>query len=294
MEIDRTTHRHHERVPRFLKDGSIKWWTVKQKMALVRIEIIQGKTTVSEASRSFDLAPSETAGWVEDAKGGMEDALRANLLDIRKQYEKQPKDLPEAYGEAMLELRARKSFGPCWMRRTGIDPSHPAGPPIRPDLATGVGLLDQPFAKPGTIMLGRIRDDLPAENEAWLDANGMKSEIHRKKPRGRPMSKRRSRANGRKSVARSKVEHVFGHQKDRMGCSSVSTRFVPPYRPRFQILAYVAMDVIFGVHEDGGFHATRGVHRSRKAPPVVCRAEAGHRRRGRRQRLDGVRCRPAA
>ncbi|MCW2303428.1 hypothetical protein M2324_001825 [Rhodovulum sulfidophilum] len=56
-----------------------------------------------------------------------------------------------------------------------------------------------------------------AENEAWLAANGMKSEIHRKKPRGRPMSKRKSRANGHKSAVRSKVEYVFGHQKDRMG-----------------------------------------------------------------------------
>ncbi|NSY39849.1 IS5 family transposase, partial [Leisingera sp. ANG59] len=55
------------------------------------------------------------------------------------------------------------------------------------------------------------------QNEAWLEANGMKSEIHRKKPRGRPMSTPTSRANGRKSVVRSKVEHVFGHQKDRMG-----------------------------------------------------------------------------
>ncbi|MEM8554267.1 MAG: hypothetical protein AAGF71_05500 [Pseudomonadota bacterium] len=45
----------------------------------------------------------------------------------------------------------------------------------------------------------------------------MKSEIHRKKPRGRPMSKSTSKANGRRSALRSKVEHVFGHQKNRMG-----------------------------------------------------------------------------
>jgi hypothetical protein len=37
-------------------------------------------------------------------------ALRANPLEIREQYEKQLKDLQEAYGEAMLELRARKKF----------------------------------------------------------------------------------------------------------------------------------------------------------------------------------------
>jgi hypothetical protein len=34
-------------------DDSIKRWTAKRKTALV-IEIIQGKTTVSEASRAFD------------------------------------------------------------------------------------------------------------------------------------------------------------------------------------------------------------------------------------------------
>lgn len=31
------------------------------------------------------------------------------------------------------------------------------------------------------------------------------------------MLQRTSKANGWKSVVRSKVEHVFGHQKDRMG-----------------------------------------------------------------------------
>ena len=87
----------------------IKRWTAKRKSALV-IEIIQGKTTVAEASRSFDLTPSEIEGWVDDAKKGMENALRANPLDVRQQYEKQLQDLQAAYGEAMLELRARNKF----------------------------------------------------------------------------------------------------------------------------------------------------------------------------------------
>ena len=90
-------------------DDSIKRWTAKRKTALV-IEIIQGKTTVSEASRSFDLTPSEIEGWVEGAKREMENSLRANPLDIREQYEKQLRDLQEAYGEAMLELRTRKKL----------------------------------------------------------------------------------------------------------------------------------------------------------------------------------------
>lgn len=79
------------------------------KIAL-EIEIIQGKTSVSEASRSYDLAPSELRAWVEDAKKAMKNSLRANPLDIHIQYEKQLKDLQEASGEAMLELRARKKL----------------------------------------------------------------------------------------------------------------------------------------------------------------------------------------
>ena len=85
----------------------IKRWTAKRKSALV-IEILQGKTTVAQASRTYDLSPSEIEGWVDDAKKGMENALKANPLDVRQQYEKQLRDLQEAYGEAMLELRARK------------------------------------------------------------------------------------------------------------------------------------------------------------------------------------------
>lgn len=43
----------------------IKRWTAKRKTALV-LEIIQGKTSVSEASRSYDLPLSEIESWMED------------------------------------------------------------------------------------------------------------------------------------------------------------------------------------------------------------------------------------
>jgi len=90
-------------------EDEIKRWTAKRKSALV-LDIIQGKTTVAEASRSYDLAPSEIENWLDDAKRGMENALRAKPEDIREQYERQLKDLQEAYGEVMLELRARKKL----------------------------------------------------------------------------------------------------------------------------------------------------------------------------------------
>ena len=90
-------------------EEEIKRWTARRKAALV-LDIIQGKATVSESSRRFDLPPSEIEGWVEEAKRGMENALRAKPEDVREQYERQLKDLQEAYGEAMLELRARKKL----------------------------------------------------------------------------------------------------------------------------------------------------------------------------------------
>ena len=77
-----------------------KRWSAKRKSALV-LEIIQGKTTVAEASRQFDLTPSELESWVDQAKEGMENALRAKPRDVRQQYEKQIHQLQAAYGRNM-------------------------------------------------------------------------------------------------------------------------------------------------------------------------------------------------
>lgn len=63
-------------------DEDVKRWTARRKSALV-LEIIQGKTRVSEASRQYDLAPSGIEEWVEQGKAGMENALRAKPEDIR-------------------------------------------------------------------------------------------------------------------------------------------------------------------------------------------------------------------
>ena len=90
-------------------EEDIKRWTARRMAALV-LEIIQGKTTVAEASRSFDLPPSEIEEWVDEGKRGMENALRTKPLEVREEYERQLKELQEAYGEAMLELRARKKL----------------------------------------------------------------------------------------------------------------------------------------------------------------------------------------
>ena len=44
----------------------------------------------------------------------MENALKARPEDVHEQYERQLKDLQEAYGKAMLELRAQKKMASLW------------------------------------------------------------------------------------------------------------------------------------------------------------------------------------
>ncbi len=53
-------------------------------------------------------------------------------------------------------------------------------------------------------------------NERHLASNGLRSQIHRKKPPGKPMPVHISRANGAKSKVRAPVEHVFARQKGPM------------------------------------------------------------------------------
>ena len=54
-------------------------------------------------------------------------------------------------------------------------------------------------------------------NERHLANNGLRSQMHRKKPKGKPMPKPIARANGVKSQVRAAVEHVFAHEKGPMG-----------------------------------------------------------------------------
>ena len=52
--------------------------------------------------------------------------------------------------------------------------------------------------------------------EAWLKAQGCRSRIHRKKPRGKPMAKHIRRGNATRSAVRACVEHVSGYEKGPM------------------------------------------------------------------------------
>ena len=54
-------------------------------------------------------------------------------------------------------------------------------------------------------------------NERHLANNGLRSQIHCRKPKGKPMPKPLAQANGVKSKVRAAVEHVFAHEKGPMG-----------------------------------------------------------------------------
>ena len=56
-----------------------------------------------------------------------------------------------------------------------------------------------------------------AEIEAKLAQKGLKSRIHRKARRGKPLGKHEKRGNTSRSRVRSRVEHVFGSQHNDMG-----------------------------------------------------------------------------
>jgi len=54
-------------------------------------------------------------------------------------------------------------------------------------------------------------------NQKFLAGRLLRSQIHRKKPKGKPMLRRTARGNVRKSPVRAAVEHVFARQKGPMG-----------------------------------------------------------------------------
>ncbi len=53
-------------------------------------------------------------------------------------------------------------------------------------------------------------------NERHLAESGLRSQIHRKKPAGRPMARNVARANNTHLKVRAAVEHVFARQKGPM------------------------------------------------------------------------------
>ena len=91
------------------ENSEIKRFTAKRKAELV-MEIFQGKSTVSELARKYDLTPATIEEWMEEARRGMENQLRARPKDIAAQYEEKIKEMKAVIGELTLENLALKKY----------------------------------------------------------------------------------------------------------------------------------------------------------------------------------------
>ena len=99
------------------EEKEIKRFTARRKAELV-IEIFQGKVTVSELARKYDLTPAEIEEWMEEARRGMENRLRARPRDIAAQYEEQIKEMKVVIGELTLENMALKKYDALFGEKT--------------------------------------------------------------------------------------------------------------------------------------------------------------------------------
>jgi transposase, IS5 family len=100
-------------------------------------------------------------------------------------------------------------------------------PTVTSDIATGVTLpapsRSNSAPREGLIDPSNTASDVWADtayrskaNEDYLADRGKRSQIHRRKPAGKPMPKRTAKANAKKSAVRATVEHVFAQRKQRM------------------------------------------------------------------------------
>ena len=87
----------------------IKRFTAKKKAQIV-MDIFQGKTTIAEVSRKYDLTQATVEEWMEEARKGMENQLRARPKDIAAQYEEKIKEMKAVIGELTLQKIALEKY----------------------------------------------------------------------------------------------------------------------------------------------------------------------------------------
>ncbi len=163
------------------------------------------KAAIKEGRTAREIRPDEPA------KAAQKDTDARWTVKFRK-----AKLRPDGAGQVDIAIPV---FG--YKSHISIDRKHGI---IRRQIVTDAAAHDGARLREGLIQTANTGSEVWADtayrsqrNEDWLKANGTASRIHRRKPRGRPMGKRTAKANGRKSSIRAKVEHVFAHQKDRMG-----------------------------------------------------------------------------
>jgi transposase, IS5 family len=156
-------------------------------------------------------------------EGGIPQGWKANPAKLAQKDRdgrwtvKYSKAKPRADGKKQTDL-AIPAFG--YKNHIGIDKTHrlirtwTVTDASRHDGATLPSLLDK--TNTGSLVWADTAYR-SKKNEKHLRRAGLKSAIHRKKPRGKPMPERMAKANAAKSKVRAAVEHVFAWQKGPMG-----------------------------------------------------------------------------
>jgi transposase, IS5 family len=142
------------------------------------------------------------------------------------------KGKPADDGSPRMDL-AIPAFG--YKNHLGIDRRHGL---IRTWLVTDAARHDG-AQMPALVSMANTASDVWADtayrskaNETYLAGNALRSQIHRKKPKGKTMPRHVARANGAKSKVRAAVEHVFAHQK---GLMALVVRTIGLARARVKI-----------------------------------------------------------
>ena len=93
-----------------------------------------------------------------------------------------------------------------------------------------------------------------AEREAELKERMIRSHIHHKGHRSRPLSTRKQEVNKRRSSVRARVEHVFGHQQNSMGGTMVRTIGIARAKTKIGLknLAYNMQRFVFLIRSGHG------------------------------------------
>ena len=81
------------------------------------MDIFQGKATIAEVSRKYDLTPAKIEEWIEDVRRGMENQLRARPKDIAAMYEERIKEMKAVTGELTLENVALKKYDALYKKK---------------------------------------------------------------------------------------------------------------------------------------------------------------------------------
>lgn len=181
-------------------------------------QILDATLITAPKQRNLDDEKAQIKAGKSGAEIWPEKPAKAAQKDVDARWTvKFAKAKPAADGAPQIDI-AIPTFG--YKSHISIDRRHGV---IRRQMATDAAAHDGARLREGLIDPENTASDVWADtayrskaNETYLAKIGKVSRIHRKKPRGKPMTARTAKSNARKSTIRAHVEHPFAHLKGPM------------------------------------------------------------------------------